>query len=112
MNAAGEAVAKGYNVYSIHNNLRGVKWNVNTTALEGARGKHLKLLHCHNAGAERKKAHPDERIQGVKAIGWKGMVWYRILGVYTIPRYVMELIPYLLILMGWYGKFMETGNPS
>ena len=66
MTAAGEAVAKGWQVASIYSNLRGVKWTANLSALEAAGGKHLKLLHVHNAGAEWKKSHPDGRIQGAK----------------------------------------------
>ena len=66
MHAAGEAVSKGWQIASIYSNLRGVKWTANLSALEAAGGKHLKLLHCHNAGAEWKKTHPDGRIQGAK----------------------------------------------
>ena len=66
MTAAGEAVSKGWQIASIYSNLRGVKWTGNLSALEAAGGKHLKLLHCHNAGAEWKKSHPDGRIQGAK----------------------------------------------
>lgn len=47
--------------------MKGVKWTTNLTALEAAGGRHLTLKHCHNAGAEWKKAYPDRRIQGAKA---------------------------------------------
>ena len=67
MDAAGRAVATGWEVASIFSNLRGVKWANNLTALEAAGGKHLKLLDVHNAGAEWKKVNPDGRIQGAKA---------------------------------------------
>ena len=66
MNAAGLAVAQGWEVHSVHSNLKGVKWTHNLTALEAAGGRHLKLIDCHNAGTEWKKAHPDQRIQGAK----------------------------------------------
>ena len=58
MNAAGKAVAQGWEVHSVHSNL---------TALEAAGGRHLKLTDCYNAGTEWKKAHPDQRVQNVKA---------------------------------------------
>lgn len=67
MNTAGKAVAQDFEVSSVHSNLKGVKWTNNLTALEAAGGRHLTLKHCHNAGAEWKKTHPDERIQGAKA---------------------------------------------
>ena len=67
MNAAGLAVAIGWEVASVHSNMRGVKWTSNLTALGATGGRHLNLKHCHNAGAEWRKTHPDERIQGTKA---------------------------------------------
>ena len=67
MNVAGQAVATGWEIASIFSNLSGVKWTSNLTALEAAGSRHLKSKHCHNAGAEWKKAHPDGRIQGAKA---------------------------------------------
>ncbi len=67
MNAAGLVVASGWEVASVHSNLKGVKWTSNLTALEAAGGRHLTLKHCHNAGADWKKANPDGRIQGAKA---------------------------------------------
>ena len=66
MNAAGMAVAQGWEVCSVHSNMKGVKWTKNLTALEAAGGRHLTLKHCHNAGAEWRKAHPDQRIHGAK----------------------------------------------
>ena len=67
MNVVGRAVATGWEVSSIHSNMKGVKWTTNLTALEAAGGRHLTLKHCHNAGAEWKKAYPDGRIQRAKA---------------------------------------------
>lgn len=55
MSAAGKAVASGWEVASIHSNLKGVKWSHNLTALEAAGGKHLTLQHCHNAGVQSMK---------------------------------------------------------
>ena len=67
MNIAGKAVSQRYEVHSVRSNLKGVKWTENRTALEAAGGRHITLKHCHNAGTEWKKAHPDQRIQGAKA---------------------------------------------
>ena len=67
MKIAGKVVSQGVDVCSVHSILKDVKWTNNLTALEAAGGKHLNLKDCHNAGAEWKKAHPDQRIQGAKA---------------------------------------------
>ena len=47
--------------------MKGVKWTANLNTLEAAGGKYLNLMRVHNAGAEFKRAHPDDRIQGAKA---------------------------------------------
>ena len=67
MNAAGLAVAAGWEVASIHSNIKGVKWSSNLTALEAAGGRHLTLKQYHNGGTDWKNAHPEGRIQGNKA---------------------------------------------
>ena len=66
MNAVGEQVAQGYEVSWVHRILQGVKWSANLKALELAGGVHLDLKAVHNAGAEWKKKHPDERTGGAK----------------------------------------------
>ena len=66
MNAIGLAVAQGWEVASVHSNIKGVKWTNNLTALEAAGGRYLNLHHCHNAGAAWRKVHPDQRIWGAK----------------------------------------------
>ena len=67
MGIAGEQVAQGYEVAWVHRVLKGVKWTANLNALEAAGGKYLNLMRVHNAGAEFKRAHPDDRIHGAKA---------------------------------------------
>ena len=62
MDVAGKAVAAGWKVASVHDNMKGVKWSGNLTALQAAGDRYLKLLDCHNAGIEWKKVNPDGRI--------------------------------------------------
>ena len=50
----------------VHRVMKGVKWTANLNALEAADGKYLNLMRVHNAGAEFKRAYPDERVHGAK----------------------------------------------
>ena len=57
----------GEQVAWVHRVMKGVKPTANLNALEVAGGTYLKLKGVHNAGADFKRAHPDERIQAAKA---------------------------------------------
>ena len=66
MGVANNAVATGWKISSVHDNMKGVKWTGNLTTLQAAGGKHLKLLNCYNVGIKWKKANSDGRIQKIK----------------------------------------------